>query len=95
VPLSSSSVDEILEHACQNGKAIVSVGSTAHYRAIDLKMWRIKYDTPDFTLSNPSGQPVSLAGLLRGGPAVVTFSRERLEPDGTLRALRPAATKAA
>ena len=30
---------------------------------------------PDFTLPNPSGRPVSLAGLLRGGPAVVTFYR--------------------
>jgi peroxiredoxin len=30
---------------------------------------------PDFSLPNPSGRPVSLAGLLRGGPAVVTFYR--------------------
>jgi peroxiredoxin len=30
---------------------------------------------PDFTLANPSRRPVSLAGLLRGGPAVVTFYR--------------------
>jgi len=30
---------------------------------------------PDFTLPNPSGRPVSLAGLLRSGPAVVTFYR--------------------
>ena len=30
---------------------------------------------PDFTLQNPSGRSVSLAGLLRGGPAVVTFYR--------------------
>ncbi len=30
---------------------------------------------PGFTLPNPSGRPVSLAGLLRGGPAVVTFYR--------------------
>jgi len=30
---------------------------------------------PDFTLPNPSGRPVSLSGLLRGGPAVVTFYR--------------------
>jgi len=30
---------------------------------------------PDFTLPNPSGRQVSLAGLLRGGPAVVTFYR--------------------
>jgi len=39
---------------------------------------------PDFTLPNPSGRPVSLAGLLRGGPAVVTFYRERLEPDAIM-----------
>jgi peroxiredoxin len=32
-------------------------------------------DAPDFTLPNPSGQPVSLVGLLRGGPVVVTFYR--------------------
>jgi peroxiredoxin len=32
-------------------------------------------DAPDFTLPNPSGRPVSLAGLLRNGPAVVTFYR--------------------
>jgi peroxiredoxin len=30
---------------------------------------------PDFTLPNSSGRPVSLAGLLRTGPAVVTFYR--------------------
>ena len=30
---------------------------------------------PDFTLPNPSGRPVSLSGLLRGGAAVVTFYR--------------------
>jgi thiol-disulfide isomerase/thioredoxin len=30
---------------------------------------------PDFTLPNPSGRPVSLSGLLRGGPGVVTFYR--------------------
>jgi len=30
---------------------------------------------PDFTLSNPSGRPVSLSRLLRSGPAVVTFYR--------------------
>jgi peroxiredoxin len=30
---------------------------------------------PDFSLPNPAGRPVSLAGLLRGGPAVVTFYR--------------------
>jgi peroxiredoxin len=30
---------------------------------------------PDFTLPNPTGRPVSLTGLLRGGPAVVTFYR--------------------
>ena len=30
---------------------------------------------PDFTLPNPSGRPLSLSGLLRGGPAVVTFYR--------------------
>src|SRR5271156_4012003 len=30
---------------------------------------------PDFTLPNPSVRPVSLSGLLRGGPAVVTFYR--------------------
>lgn len=30
---------------------------------------------PDFTLPDPSRRPVSLAGLLRGGPAVVTFYR--------------------
>jgi peroxiredoxin len=30
---------------------------------------------PGFSLPNPSGRPVSLAGLLRGGPAVVTFYR--------------------
>ena len=30
---------------------------------------------PDFTLPNPSGRPVSLAGQLRVGPAVVTFYR--------------------
>jgi peroxiredoxin len=30
---------------------------------------------PDFTLPNPSGRPVSLAELLRDGPAVVTFYR--------------------
>lgn len=30
---------------------------------------------PDFTLPNPSGRPVSLGGLLRTGPAVVTFYR--------------------
>src|SRR5271156_1311918 len=30
---------------------------------------------PDFSLPNPAGRPVTLAGLLRGGPAVVTFYR--------------------
>lgn len=30
---------------------------------------------PDFTLPNPLGRPVSLVGLLRGGPVVVTFYR--------------------
>ena len=30
---------------------------------------------PDFALPNPSGRPVSLSGLLRGGAAVVTFYR--------------------
>ena len=30
---------------------------------------------PDFSLPNPAGRPVSLAGLLRGGPAVVMFYR--------------------
>ncbi|MFZ2003800.1 MAG: peroxiredoxin-like family protein [Stellaceae bacterium] len=30
---------------------------------------------PDFTLPNPGGRAVSLASLLRGGPAVVTFYR--------------------
>ena len=30
---------------------------------------------PDFTLPNPSGRPVSFAGMLRSGPAVVTFYR--------------------
>jgi peroxiredoxin len=30
---------------------------------------------PDFSLPNPAGRPISLAGLLRGGPAVVTFYR--------------------
>jgi peroxiredoxin len=32
-------------------------------------------DAQDFTLPDPSGRPVSLAGLLRNGPAVVTFYR--------------------
>lgn len=32
-------------------------------------------DAPDFTLPNPSGRPVSLAGLLRSGSVVVTFYR--------------------
>lgn len=30
---------------------------------------------PDFTLPNVNGEPVSLAGLLAQGPAVVTFYR--------------------
>lgn len=30
---------------------------------------------PDFSLPNPAGRPVSLAGLLCGGPAVVMFYR--------------------
>ena len=33
----------------------------------------------DFTLPNPSGRPDSLAGLLRGGPAVVTLVGAKLE----------------
>ena len=39
------------------------------------KVLRIGDYAADFTLPNPSGRPVSLAGLLRGGPAVVTFYR--------------------
>ena len=39
------------------------------------KALKIGGHVPDFTLPNPSGQLVSLAGLLRGGPAVVTFYR--------------------
>ena len=30
---------------------------------------------PDFTLLDPAGRPISLAGVLRVGPAVVTFYR--------------------
>ena len=30
---------------------------------------------PDFTLSNPNGEPVSLSRLLAQGPVVVTFYR--------------------
>jgi hypothetical protein len=31
--------------------------------------------TPDFTLPNPSGEQVTLSGLLARGPVVVTFYR--------------------
>ncbi len=39
------------------------------------KAMKVGDHAPDFTLPNPSGRPLSLAGLLRSGPAVVTFYR--------------------